>query len=68
MLNKAVCFIEPTKVDDNVAKVWKLSADDILDDDLVDDDALLDADDLKKPDPSTLRGTEIYNISGQVRM
>ncbi|XP_063441855.1 anamorsin homolog isoform X1 [Mytilus trossulus] len=46
---------EPTKVDDNVAKVWKLSADDILDDDLVDDDALLDADDLKKPDPSTLR-------------
>ncbi|XP_062592971.1 anamorsin homolog isoform X1 [Saccostrea cucullata] len=47
------------KSQEEVAKVWSLSASDMLDDDieLVDDDALLDEDDLKKPDPSTLRAT-----------
>nr|XP_022341430.1 anamorsin homolog [Crassostrea virginica] len=47
------------KSQEEVAKVWTLSASDMLDDDieLVDDDALLDADDLKKPDPLTLKAT-----------
>lgn len=46
------------KSQEEVAKVWTLSASDMLDDDveLVDDDALLDEDDLKKPDPSSLKG------------
>lgn len=45
------------KVDDSAAKVWKLSAMDMNDDDidLVDDDELLDEDDMKKPDPASLR-------------
>lgn len=45
------------KVDDSAAKVWKLSAMDMNDDDidLVDDDELLDEEDLKKPDPASLR-------------
>lgn len=47
------------KSQEEVAKVWTLSASDMLDDEveLVDDDALLDEDDLKKPDPSSLKGT-----------
>ncbi|XP_048755151.2 anamorsin homolog [Ostrea edulis] len=47
------------KPQEDVAKVWTLSVWDMLDEDveLVDDDALLDADDLKKPDPSSLRAT-----------
>lgn len=47
-----------TAVDASVAKVWSLSADDVMDDEveLVDDDALLEQDDLKKPDPASLRG------------
>lgn len=46
------------KSQEEVAKVWTLSASDMLDDEveLVDDDALLDEDDLKKPDPSSLKG------------
>lgn len=43
------------KVDENAAKVWTLSADDALDEELIDSDLLLDEDDLKKPDPSTLK-------------
>ena len=45
-------------VDENTAKVWALSANDILDDDvnIIDDDDLLDEEDLKKPDPASLRG------------
>lgn len=45
------------KIDDSTAKVWKLSAMGLGDDDidLVDDDDLLDEDDLKKPDPASLR-------------
>ncbi|CAH1780159.1 unnamed protein product [Owenia fusiformis] len=45
------------KVDTNVAKVWSLSANDMLDDDIdiMDSDELLDEDDLKKPDPESLK-------------
>jgi hypothetical protein len=40
----------------NVAAVWKL--DDMVDDDIetVDENDLLEEEDLKKPDPSSLRG------------
>lgn len=43
--------------------MWTLSVWDMLDEDveLVDDDALLDADDLKKPDPSSLRGIPLLS-------
>ncbi|XP_065828783.1 anamorsin homolog [Oscarella lobularis] len=46
-----------SKVDSNVAKVWTLSAADLNDDDveLLDSDELLDEDDLKRPDPESLR-------------
>ena len=42
----------------DAAQVWSLSANDLVDDDLelINDDELLDEDDLKKPDPSSLRG------------
>ncbi|CAB1323317.1 unnamed protein product [Coregonus sp. 'balchen'] len=44
-------------LDPNAAKAWTLSANDMDDDDvdLVDSDALLDADDLKKPDAASLK-------------
>ncbi|GFS10857.1 anamorsin homolog [Elysia marginata] len=46
-----------TKVDSNVAKVWSLNSTDLMDDDvdLVDEDELLDENDLKKPDPASLK-------------
>lgn len=59
MIVSFVCsFLSVDKSQEEVAKVWTLSASDMLDDDveLVDDDALLDEDDLKKPDPSSLKG------------
>lgn len=37
-----------------VASVWKL--DDTVDEDIIDPDNLLDEEDLKKPDPASLRG------------
>lgn len=45
------------KVDSKAAKVWMLSADDTLDEnvELINEDDLLDEEDLKKPDPSTLK-------------
>ncbi|XP_055890486.1 anamorsin homolog isoform X2 [Biomphalaria glabrata] len=45
------------KVDDKVAKVWALNSSDLLDDnvDLVNQDDLLDENDLKKPDPASLK-------------
>lgn len=44
-------------VDPAVAKLWTLSANDMEDEgtDLIDSDELLDAEDLKKPDPASLR-------------
>lgn len=41
------------------AEVWSLSTNDLVDDDLelINDDDLLDEDDLKKPDPSSLRAS-----------
>ncbi|XP_064640772.1 anamorsin homolog [Lineus longissimus] len=47
----------PPKVEANAAAVWTLSANDMGDDDidLVDEEELLDEDDLKKPDPASLR-------------
>ncbi|NXB89529.1 CPIN1 protein, partial [Vidua chalybeata] len=44
-------------VDPAVAKLWTLSANDMNDEemDLLDSDELLDSEDLKKPDPSSLR-------------
>ncbi|XP_076121628.1 anamorsin [Alosa pseudoharengus] len=48
---------EKPALDPSAAKMWTLSANDIDDDDvdLIDSDALLDADDLKKPDPASLK-------------
>jgi len=45
------------KVDENVAKVWSLGSSDLMDDDLnlVNEDDLLDENDLKKPDPASLK-------------
>lgn len=50
---------EKPAMDPNAAKMWTLSAIDMNDDDvdIIDSDALLDDDDLKKPDPSSLRAT-----------
>ncbi|KAM6946293.1 anamorsin [Aplochiton taeniatus] len=50
---------EKPAVDPRAAKMWTLSANDIDDDDvdLVDSDALLDAEDLKKPDPASLKAS-----------
>ncbi|XP_039988988.1 anamorsin [Xiphias gladius] len=48
---------EKPALDPNTVKMWTLSANDMDDDDvdLVDSDALLDEDDLKKPDPASLK-------------
>lgn len=48
---------EKPVLDPNTVKLWTLSANDMDDDDvdLVDSDALLDEDDLKKPDPASLK-------------
>lgn len=48
----------------SVAAVWKL--DDTVEDDLIDDDQLLDEEDLKKPDPASLRGRLYYIVSRQI--
>ncbi|XP_054475915.1 anamorsin [Anoplopoma fimbria] len=49
--------IEKPALDPNAVKMWTLSANDMDDDDvdLVDSDALLDEEDLKKPDPASLK-------------
>ncbi|XP_036068419.1 anamorsin isoform X2 [Oryzias melastigma] len=48
---------EKPALDPNTVKMWTLSASDMNDDDvdLLDSDALLDDDDLKKPDPASLK-------------
>ncbi|KAG7473211.1 hypothetical protein MATL_G00093290 [Megalops atlanticus] len=50
---------EKPALDPGAAKMWTLSATDMDDEDvdLLDSDSLLDAEDLKKPDPTTLRAT-----------
>ncbi|XP_074067348.1 anamorsin [Macrotis lagotis] len=50
---------EKPTVDPHAAKLWTLSANDMDDDDmdLIDSDELLDPEDLKKPDPSSLRAS-----------
>ncbi|KAK2838445.1 hypothetical protein Q7C36_013259 [Tachysurus vachellii] len=50
---------EKPALDPGAAKLWTLSANDMDDDDidLVDSDTLLDAEDLKKPDPASLRAS-----------
>lgn len=46
-----------TKSNENVSKIWSLSASDVLDEnvELMDSDQLLDEEDLKKPDPESLK-------------
>ncbi|XP_069510158.1 anamorsin [Ambystoma mexicanum] len=55
---KNVPLVKPV-VDAAAAKLWTLSANDMNDEevDLLDSDELLDPEDLKKPDPSSLRAT-----------
>ena len=50
-------FAKKKETSGNAAKVWTLSAQDINDDDvdIIDSDDLLDENDRKKPDPSTLK-------------
>ncbi|XP_068459184.1 anamorsin [Clinocottus analis] len=50
---------EKPALDPNAVKMWTLSANDMDDDDvdLMDSDALLDEEDLKKPDPASLKAT-----------
>lgn len=45
---------------DTSNSAWKISAND--DEDFIDEDALLDEDDLKKPDPSSLKGFSQYYL------
>ncbi|XP_051978953.1 anamorsin-like [Xyrauchen texanus] len=56
---KKTATTEKPALDPGTAKMWTLSANDMDDDnvDLVDSDALLDAEDLKKPDPSSLKAS-----------
>lgn len=54
---KKTAVSEKPAVDPTAAKLWTLSASDMNDDgmDLIDSDELLDPEDLKKPDPASLR-------------
>uniref|UniRef100_A0A8C2G2N9 Anamorsin n=1 Tax=Cyprinus carpio TaxID=7962 RepID=A0A8C2G2N9_CYPCA len=56
---KKTTTTEKPALDPSTAQKWTLSVNDMDDDDvdLVDSDALLDADDLKKPDPSSLKAS-----------
>ncbi|KAJ8894775.1 hypothetical protein PR048_000082 [Dryococelus australis] len=61
--SQKLSFASAAKQPANMAAVWKL--DDIVDDDIetIDPDELLDEEDLKKPDPSSLRAIAIANAS-----
>ncbi|XP_021510646.1 anamorsin isoform X1 [Meriones unguiculatus] len=56
LTNKKSSSVKPV-VDPDAAKLWTLSANDMEDDsvDLIDSDELLDPEDLKKPDPASLK-------------
>lgn len=56
LFNKKPSSVKPV-VDPAAAKLWTLSANDMEDDsmDLIDSDELLDPEDLKKPDPASLK-------------
>ncbi|CAO2610432.1 Ciapin1 [Lemmus lemmus] len=55
LTNKKTSSVKPV-VDPAAAKLWTLSANDMEDDmDLIDSDELLDPEDLKKPDPASLK-------------
>uniref|UniRef100_A0A3P8UH34 Anamorsin n=2 Tax=Cynoglossus semilaevis TaxID=244447 RepID=A0A3P8UH34_CYNSE len=58
---------EKPALDPNTVKMWTLSANDMNDDDvdLLDSDALLDEDDMKKPDPSSLRAASCGEGAGK---
>ncbi|XP_058501531.1 anamorsin isoform X1 [Solea solea] len=58
---------EKPALDPNTVKMWTLSANDMDDDDvdLVDSDALLDEEDIKKPDPSSLRAPSCGEGAGK---
>lgn len=58
---------EKPALDPNTVKMWTLSANDMDDDDvdLVDSDALLDEDDLKKPDPASLKAPSCGEGAGK---
>ncbi|XP_071345619.1 anamorsin isoform X2 [Trachinotus anak] len=58
---------EKPALDPNTVKMWTLSANDMNDDDvdLVDSDALLDEDDLKKPDPASLKAPSCGEGAGK---
>nr|XP_020441347.1 anamorsin isoform X3 [Monopterus albus] len=58
---------EKPALDPNVVKMWVLSANDMNDDDvnLVDSDALLDEDDMKKPDPASLKALSCGEGAGK---
>ncbi|KAM7414058.1 hypothetical protein PAMA_019058 [Pampus argenteus] len=59
---------EKPALDPNTVKMWTLSANDIADDDtvdLLDSDALLDEDDLKKPDPASLKAPSCGEGAGK---
>lgn len=58
---------KPKFKDENVAKIWTLSAQDIDDEeiDIVDSDTLLDDKDLQKPDPASLKSDCGTNKAGK---
>uniref|UniRef100_A0A3Q2PXZ2 Anamorsin n=2 Tax=Fundulus heteroclitus TaxID=8078 RepID=A0A3Q2PXZ2_FUNHE len=58
---------EKPALDPSTKKMWMLSANDMNDDDvdLLDSDALLDEDDLKKPDPASLKASSCGEGAGK---
>lgn len=58
---------EKPALDPNTVKMWTLSANDMNDDDvdLMDSDALLDEEDLKKPDPASLKAPSCGEGAGK---
>ncbi|XP_078365876.1 anamorsin homolog isoform X2 [Oculina patagonica] len=63
--SKPAC--KPKVKDENVAKIWTLSAQDIDDEDIdiLDSDTLLDEEDLLKPDPASLKSDCNTNKAGK---